>query len=263
VEVSELAELARERSVDVLILAEFGGTSVALLEQLNLEGHARFHLPVNHSPRLTFVVASPSNRFVSLHDSSSVAVRHFRPPIGEDILIVALHLPSKMYLTSDDQALLATRTTQLIDRFESRIGHTRTIVIGDFNMNPFEPGVVGSEGFHAVMAQSIAAKGDRTVVGEKRRFFYNPMWSLLGDNTPGPPGTYYYPSSSPITYFWNTFDQVLLRPQLAKNFEREDITVIAKVGRRSLLTASGIPDESMSDHLPICIMLRVEEFNNG
>ena len=92
--VSEVSDIARERSVDVLILAEFGGTPMLLLEQLNSAGHARFHLTFNLSERLTFVVASPPRTLVSLHDSSGVAVRHFRPPIGQDIIIVALHLPS-------------------------------------------------------------------------------------------------------------------------------------------------------------------------
>jgi hypothetical protein len=51
----EVTELARERSVDVLILEEFGGTPVAFLEQLNCEGHARFAFePLRASPSTQF-----------------------------------------------------------------------------------------------------------------------------------------------------------------------------------------------------------------
>ena len=197
-----------------------------------------------------------------VYDSAGVSVRHLQPPIGQDALIVALHLPSKLFLSAEEQAHLAPRTSQLIERLEEQVGHRRTIVMGDFNMNPFEAGLVSSEGFHATMSRSIADKKSRIVQGQTRRYFYNPMWSLLGDNSPGPPGTYFYSSSSPLALFWNTFDQVLLRPDLANYFQPGDVRVIDSVGSQSLLTSAGVPNRAVSDHLPLFAAVRLEESNN-
>ena len=70
---------------------------------------------------------------------------------------------------------------EMIKRAEEKAGHRHTIVIGDLNMSPFEPGMVAANGFHAVSDKNIAAKGSRVVQGTEFDFFYNPMWSCLGD----------------------------------------------------------------------------------
>jgi hypothetical protein len=260
--VEQVVALVKERAVDVLILAEWPSSAVRLLDGLNAGGVARYFVPFNLAERLTFLVASPPANFTSVYDDAGIAIRRFRPPIGLDVTVVALRLPSKLFVTNEEQALLSTRTARLIDNVEQEIGHRRTIVIGDFNMNPFEAGLTSSEGFHAVMSRAVAKRGDRTVHGEKRRFFYNPMWSLLGDFSPGPPGSYYYSSSSPVAYFWNMFDQVLLRPELTLAFIPGDVTVVDTLTGGNLLTKSGIPDRSLSDHLPVCAIIRIEEFEN-
>ncbi len=98
--------------------------------------------------------------------------------------------------------------------------------MGDFNINPFENGVVSARGFHAVMDRNIASKGSREVQGKDCKYFYNPMWRLLGDDTNGSLGTYFYYKSGYISFFWNAFDQVLLRPSLLDYFKSEDVSII-------------------------------------
>jgi hypothetical protein len=125
-------------------------------------------------------------------------------------------------------------------------------------MNPFEPGVAAADAFHGVMSRRIAQKLVRTVKGEERRFFYNPMWTRFGDHALGPPGTYYYPSSGQVTFFWNMFDQVLLRPELLDCFRDEDLEVLTRAGSTDLLTPSATPDtDSASDHLPLLFQLHL------
>jgi len=91
------------------------------------------------------------------------------------------HFPSKLWKDTDDQNQGATRIARYIREAEEKVGHERTVVMGDFNMDPFEPGVVGSEGLHGTMDRSIASRGTRVVAEESRTFFYNPMWSFFGD----------------------------------------------------------------------------------
>jgi hypothetical protein len=78
------------------------------------------------------------------------------------------------------------------------------------------------------------------------------MWNLLGDATPGPPGTYYYNNSEPKVYFWNMFDQVLIRPQLVDKFNGQTLAIVQSVGDISFLSESGTPNGDLaSDHLPL------------
>lgn len=81
------------------------------------------------------------------------------------------------------------------------------------------------------------------------------MWSLLGDASEGPPGSYYCSQSEQIAYFWHMFDQVLLRPDVLPMFQNDKLKIIDRVGDISLLNNNGIPDKKISDHLPILFQL--------
>ncbi|WP_155897962.1 hypothetical protein [Allocoleopsis franciscana] len=84
----------------------------------------------------------------------------------------------------------------------------------------------------------------------------------MGDSSVGAPGTYYYAGSSYVSYFWNTFDQVLLRPALLDFFSQDDLKVISKIGANNLMTENGI-FSSYSDHLPVIVTLQIERMNQN
>lgn len=125
-------------------------------------------------------------------------------------------------------------------------------------MNPFENGVVDPNALHGVMTKAIASRQSRTVMGENFPFFYNPMWAFFGDATPGPPGTYYREGHGDTAYFWNMFDQVLVRPDLLPAFENHGVFILDSDGSQSVLTSEGIPNSvDYSDHLPILLSLNL------
>jgi len=140
---------------------------------------------------------------------------------------------------------------------EDRLGHDRTIILGDLNMNPFDPAMVGADGLHAVSARSVAAEGSRIVQGHRRKFFYNPMWHYMGDAGAKPAGTYFYRSSTYLSYFWNTFDQVLLRPPLMNYFQDDALRIVTDI-RGKLLFRNGRISNDYSDHLPIIVTIQTE-----
>lgn len=79
--------------------------------------------------------------------------------------------------------------------------------------------------------------------------FYNPMWSRLGDESAGPPGTYFYDGGSGTEkYFWHTFDQVLLRPGLLQAYETGHLEILTGIGTFPL-------DGGPSDHSPVLLRL--------
>lgn len=258
-----VASLAKEYEPDIIVLAESRHINAAILvEALNIGSGFLYQIPFSVDERFRFFVRMPLRRVRPVYDGPYLSIKHVRPVLGQDFLLAAVHLPSKLRLDAQEQASLCTRWIRSISEAEDRVGHCRTVVIGDLNMNPFEPGLVGAEGFHAISCRAVVSRKHRTVLGEKRSFFYNPMWSTMGDHS-GTPGTFYYGSGKAINYFWNTFDQLLLRPDFARYFMHEDLAIAASAGGESLLNSKGTPDKRISDHLPIIATLKLEDVNNG
>jgi exonuclease III len=180
---------------------------------------------------------------------------------GEEILLAATHFPSKrheLYKASRDRQKLVSAMSAKIREIESRVGHSRTILVGDMNMNPFEEDMISANGWHAVMTRDIASKRTRWVQKESYPFFYNPMWGYFGDNTQGPPGTYYSRKGSLSEYFWHMWDQVLIRPDLLGSFDGASLQILTGCRSASFVKRSGIPDNSrFSDHLPLLFALEI------
>ncbi len=97
------------------------------------------------------------------------------------------------------------------------------------------------------------------MLGKEYPFFYNPMWRHYGDYTDQPPGTYYYTKSDHVCYFWNIFDQVLLRPSLLDYWEDERLRILTDDGVNKFLSKSaGLPGgRERSDHLPILFKIDI------
>jgi len=115
-----------------------------------------------------------------------------------------------------------------------------------------------------VMDRRIASAGSRKVRGKDHMFFYNPMWSKFGDAGAAPPGTYFYRDGSDVNYFWNMFDQVLVRPSLLGSLPNDSVNIVTRIGDMDLLTDRGRPNSRVaSDHLPIvCKLSEIQETAN-
>lgn len=255
---TEIALACKENDVDVLILAEYDTNLTSLLRALNADNERTYiEQPFNFSERLRFVTRYPPHAIRSVQDNGGIAVRAVQPPIGPEVLLVAVHLPSKLHRSAVEQTLYAVRVAKVIDDCEERVGHANTLIMGDLNMDPFEDGVTAADGIHGTMDKALASQVSRTVDGHIRKFFYNPMWNLLGDETRGPPGTYFRRGGQ-ISQFWHLFDQVLLRPSMLRFYSRSALRIITKIGNRELM-ADGRIDISISDHLPLFLGLTLEE----
>lgn len=244
--------IVRHCSIDIIILAESELDDSHLLEELSIDTEECYSMAPGIVDRLRIYSRFDPKNIEPIHDSSYIAIRNIVNPSDPSFLLVAVHLPSKLYEEEYDQIAMCFGIVKAIERAEQAVGHTRTILVGDFNLDPFESGIVGAEGFHAIMDRNIAKKGSRVVKGEKYKYFYNPMWNGLGDESKGPPGTYYYDTSRYMNYYWHTFDQVLIRPELLDYFRYDKLDVLTEINGRSLILENGMPDAKLaSDHLPI------------
>lgn len=176
-----LRNLAESRNVDVVMLAECPVDARRVLSELNRGTRqkglqfreadsdsqckkilifprfpARFLLRRSEGPRFT-------GRLISLPEP--------RPPL----VLFVVHFGSKLYKSDASQTLAAPGFSQIVKDLEKKAKHDRTLIVGDFNMNPFEDGVVGAEGLNAAMTRWVAEKVERKIEGVKYPFFYNPM----------------------------------------------------------------------------------------
>ena len=253
---SLVANLVHGHDVDVLILAECHVPAPTMLNALNQPNRPRFRRVQSQCAKLTVYSRLTEQMITPLHETARTTIMRLALPGRAEVLLAAAHLPSKLHWGAGSQALESARFAERVRAVEARAGHSRTVVVGDLNMNPFELGLVGASALNAVMTREIASRGARTVQGQQYPFFYNPMWGRFGDITDGPPGTYYYASSEHETTFWNIFDQVLIRPALMHAFQSESLQVLQGDGETHFLDERGLPDSSTaSDHLPVLFQL--------
>ena len=128
--------LAREHRVDVLMLVECDLSVVSLLEALNTDEDNQFTLFPSLSEYVTILGRFPQDSLHLVRDTGRIAVRRLVPPIGVDVLLMVVHLPSKMHQRDPDQTQNCMQIIRFVEEAERKYGHTRTIVCGDFNMDP-------------------------------------------------------------------------------------------------------------------------------
>lgn len=172
-----------------------------------------------------------------------------------DVHIVAfVHLPSKMHDNRERNRHLLEQITCQVNEIDQTRGR-KVIIVGDFNLNPYEDAMTYLTGCNAVSSKDIAMKICRKDRNEKDKYYfyyYNPMWNFLGDKD-GINGTFYYDKTSDHSRYWNTFDQFVVSPALIKDID--EIEIVKHVGNTSLESKRGIPDLKMSDHYPLFFKL--------
>jgi exonuclease III len=256
----KVASLACRHNIDVVLLAECDVASKVILRCLNSNPGKPYAATFTALDGIGVFsrFAEPEMRTLEEDPYTRSSFQRLLLPSGVDVLVVLVHFPSKLYWSDDSQSQACTDLARQIREWEARLGHSRTVLVGDLNMNPFESGVVSSHGLHGVMARDVARRGKRTVRGRECSFFYNPMWGHFGDALDTPPGTYYDARGEPVTYFWNMFDQVLIRPALLDAFRNESLSILTSDGTDLLVTGHMLPDRSAaSDHLPISFSLDI------
>lgn len=254
----EIVNIVEHYQVDVLILAEVDFTLDELERHLIQKGHMFTHNPISKCERIKILTRSDNIFLSPILESQRYSINILELSSLEKVMLAGVHVPDKLHNTSDDQDEFCRDFVEQIKREEIERGITKTVVVGDFNMNPFETVMIKSTSLHAVSSSKIAEKLTRIVQEKEYKFFYNPMWSWLGDIKNEVVGSYYYNTSNHTNYFWNTFDQVLIRPELIPNFDKESLQILSSDGTKSLLTKNGLPNKNAySDHLPLFFMLKL------
>lgn len=201
-----IGQLVAEHRVDVLILAESGVDGAAVRSAVQrADGAAFYEDPVRDN--VAIYTRFGRRHLAHEYEEPRMSMRRIGAS-PTDILLVAVHLRSKANTSDAGQAALAQGYAFEIRRIEDKLGHRRTLLVGDLNMNPFDTGMVQMSGFHAIPSHRVATtrgtarhKGERKVGGQYYPFFYNPMWNCFGDERGGPAGTFFRDKADPVAYF--------------------------------------------------------------
>src|ERR1019366_10248689 len=136
-----VSRLAHQENIDVLILAECPTDPAVLLQTLNANS-SDYQYAAGNCGHLLFFTRFESSLLTPVFESHRVSIRRLTLPECQSILLAAGHLPAKMNFSEESLLVETVHLAQSIDEVEVSEGHQRTLVLGDFNMNPFEAGMI-------------------------------------------------------------------------------------------------------------------------
>ncbi len=234
----QIIALTQEKNTDLIILAECKLDIPLLIGLLNSNRPQQYESSLSEvrTRQLVFIHNSAVNAFRIIEDGLLGSFGVFNTDEGKEVIIAAVHFPSKRDRDDLDFHSFAEEFRKKLENLERVRKHSRSVIVGDFNMNPFEDGMIAAKCLHTVMDCEIAKKRGRIVQGNFYKYLYNPMWGRMGDTSPGPSGTYFYQRSAQRDYFWHTFDQVLIRPDLLPAFPIDKLEVVQSVNATTLWT---------------------------
>jgi len=243
-----IKEVIIEHQPEIIGLAEYRANETKLLKLLYDMGKKYFYIPTLGCERIRTLCQMNPKRVEVLYESSYYIIRRFPDKKIGDINIAFVHFPV-MHISENDKIEIANNLREMIEKKEREFENKNTVIIGDFNMNPFDKGMYGAMGLHATPYSVEALKISRIIREVEKFYFYNPIWSILGDSTE-PFGSYYYRKATNDSLFWHYPDQIIIRPELIKYFKHNNLKWIMRTKTYKLLKDHK-PNNKISDHLPI------------
>ncbi len=250
--------LVRQERVDLLIAIEVGDEVAAISERLFADhGHAVVYRDDRFA--LFSGLRRQSVRLVRCPVESRSRTFAIDPPGQRPVLLTAVHGRDAFTSRPGAQRLALARVVENARWAERRAGHRRSIVAGDFNVNPYDEAALACDGLHAVMSKREAVRHGRTVAGRYYDYFYSPMFRLLDAHDDRPPATFFRGGSDAVEPRWHMLDQVVIRPELIPRFRSDALRIVDAIGGASLLTPAGRPDRRVgSDHLPLVFQVDLQ-----
>lgn len=254
---SFVCAIAASTNADVIVLNENSVPSIETLKALQKNVSKDFYYPSTSSERRFHCFCRNHKLDMSeVHNGLRTSVRKFQ--IGQNkILLVLVHGVDIRNYDPETRQSFAQSLADEMRLVKEQQRTNKLILLGDFNMNPYDRGMNLAAGLNAMMTKSCVERGSRRHIDTDYDFYYNPMWSLFGDNTDGPAGTV-YDTSNQGPYGWSMLDQVVINHSIIRLFE--NVKILTEAGTESLMNKKGHPDaDNASDHFPILVNLCEEK----
>lgn len=249
-EIGVIIELLRQESPDLFFLSETDKTLLANgFESLEGIGYEYFDNP--GCERVSILKKKELEVDLGIQNKYYTALK-----LGNyETFVVSIHLPSQMYRHMNSLKEIIRDFRADIDLYIGDSVEKSILIIGDFNVNPYEQPMVDFDGFLA--NNSTDSRSQITHAGKSKSSYYNPTWKLYGRKKF--PGTKYYPRPSASSYDIMEFhflDQVVVSQCLLNNIIEEKIEIIEQIGDTQLLF-DGSKSIEISDHLPLSYQYKI------
>jgi exonuclease III len=265
-----LRQLATENKADIIVLQEASGIKISSIlntthseiSYLKPNGSAGVRVFLKHN-----MFSHTPAKLGYFNKYALVKLKFLNST--ETFNLIAVHLYSKVGRSERKQMWENLPFIEEINNWEKSSGTDKSIMIGDFNHNPFDsnmldPNVINSRDSR----QIINHQKKFSSIGTKESFWYNPMWNFLGDhdrysNSDRIPGTYFFnkEDENPI---WNLLDGFMVRPSLMNNIDFSSSRIITGTSSHKFIKSTLMKrDESFiheyySDHLPIILTINIK-----
>ncbi len=177
---------------DFFGMAEYVADGKSLENELKKKGLNYVYIPKIGS-RLDMLYKGDLNDVIHCSESEYYTIKII-PYERKRQIISVVHFPSKMYLDESGNAEIMHYMLQDIQEIKDKKKIKGVVILGDFNMNPFEAPMIEATALQAISSSEIVVqRKKRTYRSREREFFYNPMWNFLGDEKK-PIGSFYYKS---------------------------------------------------------------------
>lgn len=232
---------------DVFALAEYEADGKCLENNLREKGLGYTFISKIGS-RLDMFYKGSKKHVIHCNDSKYYTIKIV--PYGKKKLILSItHMPSKRYSDEATNEEILREMLNNINKIRNSKHINNLVIVGDFNMNPFEAPMINATALQAISSKDIVTRRNQRIYKEKNReFLYNPMWNFLGDMK-HPIGSYYYGSPQNAAFYWNTFDQFVVNSELADEINVDKIEFVRCIGALKLENENGEP--TVSDHFPL------------
>lgn len=254
-----LSELISAKDCDIVILAEYTDNIRPLCGLINILSKDEY-MPIPNNggcEKIKGLIKKKYNIEV-IREQNRYQIVMIRTTFYK-LIVAMIHNISKLTSSKDEQAENLRIFHQDICAEEKTHQTKNSIIIGDLNVNPFEPACIAANLLHAIPFIEEVTNPTRIVQGKIYQKFYNPMWKFYG-NQKMPYTSYYHDNSGKhINYYWNAYDQVVIRPELINAFEDDLLSIITETANHKLLKNNKPDKENYSDHLPLFCTLKEEK----
>lgn len=243
-----------EYDIDIAIFSEYEGIDFIKIEK-HL-GNLYQHVVSVQRDRKVSMIAKTTFSIDIVQQQNRYNIYDVKTALN-NYLVVAVHLEDRRNYKIADRIDTIKNLVVDIEKTEALLKCNNSIVIGDFNANPYDEELLSKYAFNAVLFKSVINRNEMTSLkGEKKKRFYNPILHYISEDT-SMYGSFYYGKDS-MTPYWNCLDQVLVRKDLVDSVI--NVEYIKKIGEKDLLKNT-IPNVQISDHLPL--LVEIQEVGNG
>ena len=169
--------------------------------------------------------------------------------ITTGVIFISVHLPSQMFQSMDGLKSYIRSFRNEIDAEFGNSSQKDILIIGDFNVSPFEKPMIDFDGFSASNSKKLSKVA--THLKTKKELYYNPTWSLYINNNF--PGTIYFKRPSNSSYDileHHLLDQVVISYSLNRKLISEFINILKVTSNKTFFDKS-TNTVKISDHLPL------------